>query len=560
MTLTLEEAATVARTALWWTGVRGDDAMLDHQWTGACFGASARRFILGDEPGLGKTRQVIAWADLVGAERVLCVVPREVCAQFAGEFEEYSDRVVVNLAGLSRAERHRQMDEAMSEASVIVVNYEIGRQDKEIVEKLRQWQADAMIVDEAHTIKTTSTAAFKFIRDLVLADNECPYCGGYIEAVKFTSKGRKVPLPCPHCDNVPLEAVEQLDALDAVLVTKSVKSLALVTGTPLLNTPDDLYSLLHLVDPDLFPSLAQYRRQFCALNHFEDKYEFRQGALRALHYLIEPVFIARTAEDAGVVIPTNRVHYVEFGHDRTAYPKQHKVMQQITVEAQIKLDSGEQFTIMHALALLTRKRQAVVYPAGIEIKDRNDEVVLKVDVEESMKMDVLVGNVLTMHDQGRRQVIFSQFTTAVHELARRLEDHGLRVATLTGDTPNAEAEEIKSNFYAAKGEVPKWDVVIVNYKKGGVGLNLTACSAAHILDEEWNPGKRDQAYGRISRFGQTRETDTFVYRMLKSVDTYMARIIRKKEDMLKTFETGKAHIGGMLSRTDLSAAMRNGEL
>lgn len=560
MTLTLEEAAAVARTAPWWVGVRGDDAMLDHQWAGACFGASARRFILGDEPGLGKTRQVIAWADLVGAERVLCIVPREVCAQFAGEFEEYSDRVVVNLAGLSKTERHRQVDEAMSEASVIVVNYEIGRQDKEIVEKLRRWQADAMIVDEAHNVKSTSTAAYKFVSGLVLADNQCPSCGAYIESLYVMRGGRKVWLPCLECFEVPMHEIDKLDALDRVLASKSVRNLALVTGTPLLNTPDDLYPLLHLVDPDLFPSLAQYRRQFCVLNHWEDKYEFRQGALRALHYLIEPVFIARTAEDAGVVIPTNRVHYVEFSHDREAYPGQHKVMRQITEEAQIRLDSGEQFTIMHALALLTRKRQAVVYPAGIEIRGRDGEVKLKVDVEESMKMDVLIDNVLTMHGEGRRQVIFSQFTTAVDELALRLADYGLRVVTLTGSTPDAKAKEIKDNFYAAKGETQKWDIVVVNYKKGGVGLNLTAASAAHILDEEWNPGKRDQAYGRISRFGQTRETDTFVYRMLKSVDTYMARIIRKKEDMLKTFETGKAHIGGMLSRADLSQAMREGEL
>lgn len=560
MTLTLEEAAAVARTAPWWIGVRGDDAMLDHQWSGACFGASARRFILGDEPGLGKTRQVIAWSDLVGAERVLCIVPREVCSQFAGEFEEYSDRVVVNLSSLSKTERHRQMDEAMAEASVIVVNYEIGRQDAEIVEKLRRWQADAIIVDEAHTVKSTKTAAFKFVKGLVLADNECPYCGGYIEAVTFMRNGRKLPLPCPHCNMVPKEAVDELDGLDRVLITKSVKSLALVTGTPLLNTPDDLFSLLYLVDPDLFPTLAQYHRQFCALNHWEDKYEFRQGALRALHYLIEPVFIARRAEDAGVVIPTNRVHYIEFNHDRELYPAQYRIMRRITDEAQIRLDSGEQFTIMHALALLTRKRQAVVYPAGIEIRDRLGETVLKVDVEESMKMDVVIDNVMTMHAEGRRQVIFSQFTTAVDELARRLESKGLRVAVLTGRTPDKVAEEIKSNFYRAKGEVPKWDVVVVNYKKGGVGLNLTACTAVHILDEEWNPGKRDQAYRRSSRFGQTEETDTFVYRMLKSVDTYMARIIRKKEDMLNTFETGKAHIGGMLSRADLSKAMKDGDL
>jgi SNF2 family DNA or RNA helicase len=535
--------------------------MMQHQFEGAAFGAAGGRFLLGDEPGLGKTRQAVAWADLVGAQRVLAVVPVEVCEQFAGEFDEYSDRIVVNLSKQSPAERRRLMKEEAPNASLIVINYEIARADKLIVDELLRWQADAMIIDEAHTIKGMK-ATFKFVRGLVLADNQCPRCGAYIDGLYVKDGRKRVMVVCLNCLTAPAEEIMPYVDLERVLATKSVKYLALMTGTPLLNTPDDLFPLIHLIDPDLFPTLKEFRRQFCALNHWEDKYEFRGGALKALHFLLEPVYIARTKEDAGVKVPHNAIHIVEFALDKERYPKQAEIMRQISVEAQIKLESGEQHTIMNSLALITRKRQANVWADGIAIKDVDGNVLLKVDIGESMKMDVIFDNVMSKHKEGHRQVVFSQFATALEEMEDRLTAAGLRVARFDGSTPQNARGKIKTDFYRAKTTKTeaRYDVILANYKTGGVGLNLTGATVAHIMDEEWNPGKRDQAYGRISRFGQTEETETYVYRLLKSVDTYMARLIRKKEDMLDTFATGQKVSSGMLSKTDLLRAIKAGEL
>jgi SNF2 family DNA or RNA helicase len=95
--------------------------------------------------------------------------------------------------------------------------------------------------------------------------------------------------------------------------------------------------------------------------------------------------------------------------------------------------------------------------------------------------------------------------------------------------------EIKTNFYRAKGESPKWDVLLCNYKTGGVGLNLTSITKTHILDEEWNPGKRDQAYARSARMGQLEETDVYVYRIPGSIDTWMSNTIYRKEKLIGEF-------------------------
>lgn len=194
-------------------------------------------------------------------------------------------------------------------------------------------------------------------------------------------------------------------------------------------------------------------------------------------------------------------------------------------------------TVMHLIALVTRKRQANVWAGGIEMKDEDGNVIFSVgdEVQESAKMDYLLENLLQMHADGHRQVVFSQFKTALAELEKRVAAAGLRVARLDGDTPEHLRSEIKTNFYLAKGEEPKWDVLLANYKTGGTGLNLTAITKTHILDEEWNPGKRDQAYGRTARMGQPEETDVFIYRIPGTIDTWMSNTIYRKEKLIGEF-------------------------
>ena len=131
--------------------------------------------------------------------------------------------------------------------------------------------------------------------------------------------------------------------------------------------------------------------------------------------------------------------------------------------------------------------------------------------------------------------MFSQFKTGLAELERRMQVENIRVIRLDGDTPDELRKEIKTNFYRAKGETPKWDVLLCNYKTGGVGLNLTSITKTHILDEEWNPGKRDQAYARSARMGQSEETDVYVYRIPATIDTWMANTIYRKEKLIGEF-------------------------
>lgn len=537
-----EQFARLAEGKPWYSGSDEVAPILPFQWDGVLFGAGAKRWILGDGMGLGKTRQSVGWLDLVKAKKVLIVCQADICDQFAGEVMELAPhRKVYNLYRKKPKTRHALMDAIMSETeAVVIANYEIWRRDNDLLARLMEWQIDSLIVDEAHNLKNTASANYKYIQMLCKVDNTCPNCGGLIRGLYINEQSKmKIAKPCPNCKWVKGmdERVRHTFALDKWLSTKSLKNICFTTGTPLLNSPLDIYALLHLCDPILFSSQRSFTTSFCIQNYHTGKMEFRDGQIENLKPLIAGRFLARSRTDAGIVLPKQRKHLIRVDIDGESHPKQYKVIKQLTERAQILLESGEGLTIMHLISLITRKRQANVWAGGIEVKDADGNIVFSVgsEVQESAKFDVALEYILDIHKQGRRQVVFSQFTTAINAFANLLEEHGLRVAKLTGKTPKSLRQEIKRNFFRGSGEEPLWDIVLCNYKTGGTGLNLTDATAIHIIDEEWNPGKRDQAYARTDRIGQTEENDVYVYRIPASVDTWMANTIHRKERMVSEF-------------------------
>jgi len=86
-------------------------------------------------------------------------------------------------------------------------------------------------------------------------------------------------------------------------------------------------------------------------------------------------------------------------------------------------------------------------------------------------------------------------------------------------------------------EKPKYQIMLANYKAGGVGLNFTGATQAIILDREWSPGKEGQALGRIDRIGQTEETTVHVIRVKQSIDIWLDNLIQQKKEMIDGFES-----------------------
>lgn len=450
-------------------------------------------------------------------------------------------RTILNLSKLAKDTRHERLNKLLRQPEgIVVINYEMFRRDTDALGKILMWQADTVIVDEAHNMKSTKTSNYKHVERIILANNTCPSCKGLIYGLdkRCGECGWMNPFGSTRGWTKEISELTKAgrtkEATTQMLSTKSVQNVLLMTGTPILNTPVDLFSIFHLIDPLRFPSETWFKREFTHPDYSVKRAVFSKKGMDKLSPLLKGRYLARTLEEVGIYLPKQRVHVERVEIDPKVYPLQARTIEQVSKHAAIQLSTGESHTLMHMIAIILRKRQANVWPGGIEIKDPNTgEVLFSVgkEVQESAKMDAMLERILEYHAKGKRQIVFSQFQSALVEFQRRAEAAGLRVARFDGTTPNSVRTAIKDNFYAAKKETPKWDIVLVHYKTGGAGLNLTATTVTHILDEEWNAGKRDQAYARNHRIGQEFETDVHVYRA-PGVDVWMANLINMKERMV----------------------------
>ncbi len=548
--------------------------------------------------------------DMLQAQKVLVIVPDDVVSNFVREIQHWAPhRSVIMLGKQTKLARNMAIDLMRSlDSFIVVINYSAWRKDNSLLDRLVSLRFDTVIMDEAHTIKETTTNAYKGCAQLVLAENSCPKCRGAIQKVHKSEDtisklhemniynssrdywaciGQSASSPTAVDDELAAsimstgcgwnEIVELLAGNSREFGDlRSVRNVFPMTGTPILNKPTDLFSMLSLVDPLRYSNKNEFNRTYC-IQDSAGKWMFQYGGLDRLVKNLSGKYIARDRKTAGVVLPKQDivVHSIEM--DSARYPGQAKVIKDLSRQAMIILQNGAKLPILYTIALITRKRQANVWPAGIELKDENGVVVFSVgdEVKESIKLDRICGKAesglpgdyeglipdLTGNGDltnGERIVVFSQFKTPLAELESRIKDAGISVVRFDGDTPEETRNQIKIDFdrkYCDQiGYEPRWQVVLANYKTGGVGLNFTAATQMIILDEEWNPGKAEQAFNRIDRIGQTEETTVHILRLEKSIDNWLADLIDSKRDMIEGFET----------KIDLQAsllkAMQEGEM
>lgn len=591
-------------------GFRWREFALQHQIEGAKHLATAKRAILGDKMGLGKTLTSLIACDMLQAQKILVVVPDDVVSNFVREIQHWAPhRSVIMLGKQTKLARNMAIDLMRSlDSFIVVINYSAWRKDNSLLDRLVSLRFDTVIMDEAHTIKETTTNAYKGCAQLVLAENSCPKCRGAIQKIHKSEDtiiklsdakifhnsrdywaciGKATPSPTVMDDSIASaimssgcgwnEIVEALAGNSREFGDlRSVRNVFPMTGTPILNKPTDLFSMLSLVDPVHYSDKNRFNRTYC-IQDSAGKWMFQYGGLDRLVKNLSGKYIARDRKTAGVTLPKQDivVHSIEM--DSTIYPGQAKVIKDLSRHAMVILSNGAKLPILYTIALITRKRQANVWPAGIELKDENGIVVFSVgdEIKESIKLDRICGKAesglpgdyeglipdLTGNGDltnGERIVVFSQFKTPLAELESRIKDAGISVVRFDGDTPEDIRNQVKIDFdrkYCDQiGYEPKWQVVLANYKTGGVGLNFTAATQMIILDEEWNPGKQEQAFNRIDRIGQTEETTVHILRLEKTIDNWMADLIDSKRDMIEGFET----------KVDLQAsllkAMQEGEM
>lgn len=514
-----------------------------HQIDGGYQLALEKGGYLFDKRGLGKSLTSLITADLLDIKKLIIITPNEVSSGFLKQVNRWTPhRTTVAMYQKDPFER-QMMFNILKQTNewTIIINIEAWRRDWAIIDSLIELQAEAVVVDEAHNINKTELKMWQGIWRLIRGvPNLCPLCGH--SDIQYEPKVHTV--ICKLCSNMGdwyehKFVKSQFDWL-------SVKVPILMTGSPILNRPQDLYPMLRIVQPDVFYVESEYVREYC--QHISGtRFKWKPFGKERLFKLIGNKLVMRDRKSAGVEIPDQQILIHELTLDSEKYPRQAAALAQIKDFAQLIMnEAGDTMNITAFITLLLRMRQGIVWPAGITLTHKDPEDASKIiskqqlEVYESYKLDWIFDMASTLVLDDERVLIFSQFNEPLYELERRFKRAGTSAVVLNGLTPRWLAEEIKADFDPDQlGDAePKYRVALIQYKKGGAGLNLQLATQTIICDEEWNPGKADQAFGRNDRMGQTMRTQVHIPRIINSVgDMFMANLMDEKSEMVDDFDT-----------------------
>ncbi|MGB2902887.1 MAG: DEAD/DEAH box helicase, partial [Candidatus Dechloromonas phosphoritropha] len=270
-----------------------------------------------------------------------------------------------------------------------------------------------------------------------------------------------------------------------------------LTGTPLENHLGELWSQFDFLLPGFLGGGRQFARHW--RTPIEKQNDNRRRDLLARR--IRPFILRRKKEDVAQELPpkTIIVRNVELeGGQRDLYETVRAAMDaKVRDEIASKGFSRSQIVILDALLKL---RQVCCDPRLVKANTARK-------VRERAKLDLLMAMLPELVDEGRRILVFSQFTSMLALIEHELVASGLDYALLTGDT--GDREKPISRFQA--GEVP---IFLISLKAGGVGLNLTAADTVIHYDPWWNPAVENQATDRAHRLGQ--DKPVFVYKLIVS--------------------------------------------
>ena len=307
-----------------------------------------------------------------------------------------------------------------------------------------------------------------------------------------------------------------------------------LTGTPIENHLGELYSLFEFLNPGLLGSgrVLDARR----LMGGADSPEFMARLATGLR----PFFLRRTKEHVTPELPprTDETLYCELdGQQRHVYDqlRQHyrqTLLKKVEREGMVK----SRFDILEALL---RLRQAACHTSLLQTATSG----------ESAKFEALLPRLGELIAEGRKALVFSQFTSLLALLRPRLDADRVAYEYLDGKTRDREARVARFQ------EDPDCSLFLISLKAGGVGLNLTAAEYVFLLDPWWNPAVEMQAIDRTHRIGQ--EKPVFAYRLVAR-DTVEERILelqaQKRALADAILDAGTGGLRG-LEREDLDALL-----
>ena len=443
--------------------------------------------ILADDMGLGKTLQIlalIAHARETGERRpFLVVAPTSVLSTWRSEAARFAPGLSVEVVDATRAKRRRAVAELAADADLVVTSYTLLRLDEREFTG-PEWAG--VVLDEAQFVKNPQTRQHLAARAL-----------------------------------------------------RSDVTIA-VTGTPMENSLRDLWALLSLTAPGLFPSARRFREEYIGpiergkVPENAEGGPYRAARLARLRRRIRPLVLRRTKEDVARDLPAKQEQSLEIELAPPHRELYDTVLQRERQKILGLLDDLDRsrFIVFRSLTLLRMLSLApqLVDPSHAHLP--------------SAKLDALLELLPEIVAEGHRALVFSQFTSFLDLAAARLDAAGIPYAHLDGSTRRRDA--VIERFRA--GDAP---VFLISLKAGGFGLTLTEADYVFLLDPWWNPAAEAQAVDRTHRIGQDRPV--MVYRMIAAgtIEEKVMALQRRKARLFTAVMDDEALFGRSLTADDI---------
>jgi SNF2 family DNA or RNA helicase len=438
--------------------------------------------ILADDMGLGKTLQTIAALARAHERRelggehgpVLVVAPTSVVGTWTGELATFAPHLTAVAVGETERKRGVPLGQVVDGAQVVITSYAVLRLD-DAAFHAQTWSG--VILDEAQFVKNRQAKTHVAVRKL---------------GAPFT---------------------------------------VAVTGTPLENSLMDLWALLSLTAPGLYPRPDVFTRTY--------RKPIESGArpelLDLLRRRIRPLMLRRTKEQVALDLPPKQIQVLPVPHHPV---HQHLYDQHLARERQrvLGLLDDPEANRVAILAALTRLRQLALDPALVDAAHAGKATAAKVEF--------LVEQLRELEAEGHRALVFSQFTGFLKVVERALHAAGLRTCYLDGATTNR--QQVVKGF--RDGDATAF---LISLKAGGFGLTLTEADYVFVLDPWWNPAAESQAIDRAHRIGQ--DKPVMVYRLVTAgtIEEKVVALQERKRDLFQRVVDEGGSLSGAITPEDV---------
>lgn len=455
----------------------------EHQIDGFNYGLENDRWLLGDEMGLGKTKQVIDIA----------------CAKKLEQGYKHC-LIICGVNGLKWNWKNEVATHSNEQAHILGERYNRGKvYIGSTAEKHKDVKAlFGTALDDKYFIITN----IETMRDGAIVKDLAELCSkGIIGMIAFDE--------CHKAKNPQSQQGKGILKLQA-------ETMIAMTGTPLMNNPFDLYIILKWLgyEKHTWSAFKNYHADYGGYGGYQIM-GYRN--LNELQERLDEIMLRRRKEE---VLDLPEKMYIDEYVEMT--PKQKQIYDEITQEIKMNIDQIKM--VNNPLSELIRMRQATGYTG-----------ILSSTVQESAKLDRMEELVEEAVSNGKKVVIFSNWTQMTDAVYDRLYGGKYGVTVITGETNDNKRQEVVNMFQTDK----HCNVLIGTSGAMGTGLTLTAGTVEIFMDEPWNMALKEQCVDRCHRIGQKDNLTIYTLMCKDTIDERIHSIVERKGVMADAMIDGK---------------------